>query len=174
MLRPAGPGFRSSAEPLRSGAPAGRCPRRPVPPRAGKNARPGRTGPESPGRGGRTAWGRSPPCPGPSPHPRRSQAVPRPFSRVHSGYTDISATDRMIRGAVSRSRSVQSWWYMHVPTKMPVVVCTWAMGTFAAAAGIAEPTRADPATPSARMAGITNARPMRMIPPWRLLRPAGQ
>ena len=65
------------------------------------------------------------------------------------------------------------WWYMLVPVEIPVV-CTWTMGTFAAAAGIAEPTKADPATPSARIAGIMKARPMRMTPPPQLLGLAGQ
>jgi len=64
----------------------------------------------------------------------------------------------------SFGRPVQVWWNMLVPVDRPVV-CAWTMGTFAAAAGIAEPTRADPATPSARIVGIIKARPMRMTPP---------
>jgi hypothetical protein len=39
------------------------------------------------------------------------------------------------------------------------------MGVLAAAAGIAEPTRADPAVPSTRIAGMMIARLMRMAPP---------
>ena len=73
-----------------------------------------------------------------------------------------------IRGAVgSWGLLVQAWWYMSVPMVRPVV-CTWTMGTFAAAAGIAVPTRADPATPSARIVGMIKARPMRMSPPPQL------
>ena len=56
------------------------------------------------------------------------------------------------------------WWNMLVPTVMPVV-CT---GAFAAAAGIAAPTIAEPAIPSARIAGIIKTRPMRMTPPPQL------
>ncbi len=40
-----------------------------------------------------------------------------------------------------------------VPTLRPVL-CEMATGALAATAGIAEPTRADPATPSATIAGI--------------------
>ena len=45
------------------------------------------------------------------------------------------------------------------------VFCTWTMDAFAATAGSVEPTRADPATPSATIAGMMIARPMRMTPP---------
>jgi hypothetical protein len=54
-----------------------------------------------------------------------------------------------------------------VPVDRPVE-CPVTTGTFAAAAGIAEPTIADPAIPSARIAGMIKARPMRMTPPPQL------
>jgi hypothetical protein len=46
-----------------------------------------------------------------------------------------------------------------------MVVITWARGAWATTAGTAEPTRIDAAALSARMAGMTVTRPMRMIPP---------
>src|SRR6266700_6254447 len=53
---------------------------------------------------------------------------------------------------------------------MPVAD-TWALGALAATAGIAEPTEADPAKPSATIAGMMIARPMRMTPPCQTSRP---
>ena len=44
-----------------------------------------------------------------------------------------------------------------------VVVCTWALGAAATAAGTAELARIDPAALSARIAGMMMVRPMRMI-----------
>jgi len=82
--------------------------------------------------------------------------------------TDSYAAARNGSAALSvKGRFRQPWWYMLAPVDRPVVP-TWTTGTFAAAAGIAEPTRADPATPSARIAGMIKARPMRMIPPPQL------
>lgn len=48
------------------------------------------------------------------------------------------------------------------------VVCTWAAGACPAAATI------DPAAPSAMSAEMMIARPVRMIPPWRIPRPAAR
>jgi hypothetical protein len=86
------------------------------------------------------------------------------------GLVTAAQRSEWIRGALSRRSASQAWWYMLVPVEMPVV-CTWALGTLAATAGIAEPTKADPAKPSARMAGIMKARPMRMTPPCQTPRP---
>lgn len=51
--------------------------------------------------------------------------------------------------------------------------CAWTLGACTAEA-IAELDRIDPATPSARIAGMMIGRPMRMIPPWRFPRSAGR
>ena len=92
---------------------------------------------------------------------------PRWVRSFHRGFPAL-VTDapriEWIRGALSRRAASQLWWYMSVPVEMPVV-CTWTLGTLAATAGIAEPTKADPAKPSATIAGMMMARPMRMTPP---------
>lgn len=75
--------------------------------------------------------------------------------------TDSCAADLELdpRRRLTKKRS-QPWWYMSEPG-VTVALCAETMG---AAAGIAEPTRADPAM-NAKMAGTTMARPMRMTPP---------
>jgi len=143
-------------------------------------------------RGG--AARRHTPCPTPNARPRFApDAGPSPVSAArplpHAWRPRRRATGmkqrRMplptaaprINGSAARQsfgRLLQPWWNMLVPVVRPPVGCTWTMGTLAAAAGIAEPTRADPATPSARIAGIRKARPMRMTPPPLLPGPAGK
>ena len=208
MLRPAGSGFRSSAEPVTVRCRTGQAPGPGRVPALGGRAH------RRPGCGRCATWGRSLPRPGHRCHaPGRwrtappgspcgsspemrclgsvvrrtaikitasaalapAQAVPRPFSPLRPHRQTRRGLNRS--AACQSYRLVQVWWYMSVPVPRAAVY-TWAMGMLVAAAGIAEPTRADPATPSARMAGMMKARPMRMIPPsdcrgQRAGRPAG-
>jgi len=94
----------------------------------------------------------------------------RSFQRGFPALVTDAPRIEWIRGALSRRAASQLWWYMSVPVEMPVV-CTWTLGTLAATAGIAEPTKADPARPSATIAGMMMARPMRMTPPCQTSRP---
>ena len=48
------------------------------------------------------------------------------------------------------------------------------MGASPAATGIADPVNSEPATPSARIAGIKRSRLIRMTPPWHFPRPAAR
>jgi len=72
-------------------------------------------------------------------------------------------------GRESYIRLAHPWYQVSGTT-----LCTWALGAWAAAAGAAEPARIGPAAPNARIAEMMMARPIRMIPPWRLRRSAAR